>query len=265
MDRIPRPPGAPDRKPGGRKLRVLGKEPLAAVLDVAAARAIERVLPGTTIQDVDAIRDVLRREFTKLVKDSTRAVRGVSKSEFLLELERERDKILASKRAAEQELEELQERTSFLREMMAGDLSCDDAETARRDARLEKLLDARFREVLRHSDLGPASSRTLREALVASASSAARQEWERALETRRKSAQEQIERYERRIAKLTGSLQQTESALVQLAELKEGDPSGLASIHRTVQGLEAGQDYFELKQQHLRLIYRANLEFQKSS
>jgi diguanylate cyclase (GGDEF)-like protein len=70
----------------------------------------------------------------------------------------------------------------------------------------------------------------------------------------------QIETLERRVAKLRDLLDQSETALGDLAATK-GVEAGIASIYRTVQGLqpdEKGQ-----KKEMLSLIFEANLELQK--
>jgi hypothetical protein len=70
-------------------------------------------------------------------------------------------------------------------------------------------------------------------------------------------AQTEIERLERRVSKLTGSLGRTETELRKLAEMK-GVDLGVASIYRTVQGLRVDDDHFEAKQEILKNIFEAN-------
>ena len=70
-------------------------------------------------------------------------------------------------------------------------------------------------------------------------------------------AQSQIERLERRISKLTGSLGRTEEELKRIAALKDVD-LGVASIYRTVQGLSVEDGDFQAKQEMLKNIFEAN-------
>ena len=71
-------------------------------------------------------------------------------------------------------------------------------------------------------------------------------------------SQQQIEQLERRITKLTQSLERTEEELVRIAAMKDVD-GGVASIYRTVQGLTRGQEGAEAKIEMMRDIFNANL------
>jgi len=67
-----------------------------------------------------------------------------------------------------------------------------------------------------------------------------------------------IANLERRIEKLTGSLQRTEAELVRLASMKDIE-LGVSSIFRTVQGLSADDDLADAKRDMLKNIFEANL------
>lgn len=71
-------------------------------------------------------------------------------------------------------------------------------------------------------------------------------------------SQRQIEMLERRVSKLTESLQATEAALKQIAAAK-GIDLGLASIFRDVQGLSLDDAMLEAKRQMLKNIFEANM------
>ena len=71
-----------------------------------------------------------------------------------------------------------------------------------------------------------------------------------------------IDNLERRIRKLTRSLETTEDALRRVSRLGEHDP-GIASIYRTVQGLTAEDPAWEAKQSLLGAIFEANVELQR--
>ena len=70
--------------------------------------------------------------------------------------------------------------------------------------------------------------------------------------------QRQIDKLERRVSKLTESLGMTEAELKRVAAMKNID-LGIASIYRSVQGLTAGDDQFEAKQEMMKSIFEANL------
>jgi Mrp family chromosome partitioning ATPase len=69
----------------------------------------------------------------------------------------------------------------------------------------------------------------------------------------------QIDLLERRIAKLTLLLEQTEDSLRHLAQQKNVDP-GIPSIYRGVQGLSSEEEALALKQSLMKEIFRANLD-----
>lgn len=69
----------------------------------------------------------------------------------------------------------------------------------------------------------------------------------------------QIDLLERRIAKLTRMLEQTEADLMRVGAMKDVDV-GFASIYRGVQGLSSREDALVLKRSLMRDIFEANLE-----
>lgn len=71
-----------------------------------------------------------------------------------------------------------------------------------------------------------------------------------------------VAQLERRIRKLTGSLQDTENELRRVAALKVQE-TGLASIYQSVQGLNADEESYEQKKEMLKGIFAANLSLQK--
>lgn len=73
--------------------------------------------------------------------------------------------------------------------------------------------------------------------------------------------QRQIENLERRVTKLTQSLDTTEAELKRVAAMKNID-TGVASLYRTVQGLSGDDDSFEQKSAMLSDIFEANLALQ---
>ncbi|MHC5210625.1 MAG: P-loop NTPase family protein [Planctomycetota bacterium] len=75
--------------------------------------------------------------------------------------------------------------------------------------------------------------------------------------------QRQIEIMERRIAKLSRLLVQTEDNLRALAAQRDVDP-GVPSIYRTVRGLSSEEDALEFKRKLMHKIFLANLDLKKA-
>lgn len=105
----------------------------------------------------------------------------------------------------------------------------------------------------------------------------ARKQWERELEEANLQIQEkiagvadvadaagflrEIEQLNRRIAKLTGSLEATEQEIASLRALKSVD-DGVESIYRDVQGLQDSDSRAEIKKDLMGAIFQANLDLQ---
>lgn len=87
---------------------------------------------------------------------------------------------------------------------------------------------------------------------------------ERRLEEKEATYRREIENLQRRVAKLSRSLESTEGELRRVASLKQVD-TGLASIYREVQGLDPGDSNAEAKQEMMSAIFQANLAMQKRS
>jgi diguanylate cyclase (GGDEF)-like protein len=73
----------------------------------------------------------------------------------------------------------------------------------------------------------------------------------------------QIDILERRIAKLTQLLGQTEEELARMAAAKVGD-AGISSIYREVQGLSPEEEALALKKELMQKIFEANLELKEA-
>lgn len=258
MADIPRPDPEQVRSNGTKRLRLLGKDSLSTVLDIAVSRALRRQTAEYDTRHVTAVQRIVKQEFSRLVKDNARSIRALPKSEFLLELERSRNQILEARDRAQLELDELEERSGLLRDLLLREDKHERGQISVRGQRLEEEFTRRFEPLLARSVVGPAARKRLLDELVASAGSAVLIEWRQSIDERRRNATDEIERYERRILKLTQSLERTEAALHNLSNLKEGD-AGIASIYRTVQGLAAEEDDRERKQEMLSQIFEANV------
>ncbi len=249
----------------GRKLRVIGRGPLARMLNTAVARALRVEIAEIDAERVLAVQDVVRREFAEMMRVNGERIRGIPKSEFMRELERSRDRIVGARDRARAELEDLSHRADMLaamRDRVAENEHLEHTEITERAEDLRNELAARFRDVLDQN--GTSSSSELSDALANVGEEVLRAAAQRAADSRARRAEEQLGQFQRRIAKLTNSLEKTESALARLAQLKNVD-GGIASIYRTVQGLEADVEGFAVKRAMLVEIFEANLVLQKSA
>lgn len=80
---------------------------------------------------------------------------------------------------------------------------------------------------------------------------------------KRKQHETEVDLLRRRLTKLSDSLEMTEDELRRVMKMKSIDP-GVASIYRTVQGLDMEGADHELKKEMMSAIFAANLELQGS-
>ena len=71
-------------------MRMLGKDSLIAILEVAVSSALRSRLPAAQPATIEAVQRLVREEFQQLIKNKGRSVRGVKKSQFLREIEKAR-------------------------------------------------------------------------------------------------------------------------------------------------------------------------------
>jgi hypothetical protein len=243
----------------GRPLKIIGREPLESSIEAAVERSLARHLKGLSPQRQKAIRDSVRSEFLRLIRRNGRRIRGMSRSAFLLELARARNRTLLARDAAREELFSLlqdvdrakRDRTKdrkliTLDEQAAVDLSEMNEEVTGLFARAQA---------------GELSLDELREAVLASTARAAKQEIEKSVRHLSEVYARKVDQFERRIQKLTISLEATERALADMSRLKNIDP-GVSSIYRAVQGLSVEDPLWQAKEEMLAQLFEANLVLQ---
>ena len=249
--------------PGGgtRRMQLMRPGSLGKVLDLAVSRALRRRMPSYDARAVADVQQITRHEFGRLLRANSRSVRGIPKDRFMRELEHSRDGILIARNRAQAELDELRHMARRLRNLQVADERALREESEVRAERHRQEVDRCFAEVLERAQQDELSPARLRAELVRVATRLAREEWERSFGFRLRDYGAEADRYERRIAKLSRSLERTEGALQALAKLKEGDP-GIASMFRTVQGLTQDVEHADLKRAILTELFEANVVLQ---
>jgi hypothetical protein len=188
-------------------------------------------------------------------------VRGVSKERFLADLERERDRVVLSRNQARLELSELERKVIHLRALRKAETQEFAAKNAlyveQRSAELAEEVRALF---ARH-ERGELDDRALEHAIVALATDLVRSERQELFDARSTEQADLLDTFQRRIAKLTAKLEETERTVAALAKMKDVEP-GIASVYRTVQGLSEGDSMWRVKEELLMRIYEANLTLQ---
>jgi hypothetical protein len=243
----------------GRPLKIIGREPLSSSIDAAVERALARHLKGLSPERQKAIRDSVRSEFLRLIRRNGRRIRGMSRSAFLLELSRARNRTLLARDAAREEL------LSLLQDL---DRAKRDRAKDRKLITLDELaavdlsdMTADVGELFERAKSGELSMEELREAVLARTARAAKEEIEKSVRHLSEAYARKVDQFERRIQKLTLSLEATEQALAEMSRLKNVDP-GVSSIYRVVQGLKVEDPLWQAKEEMLAQLFEANLVLQ---
>ena len=229
--------------PGERHLKMMGASALTGALDRALTEAIERCLPDVRASDFRALRGAAQRRFVKILRKSSREVRMVSRSRYVLEIERTKSRVL-------REWEEKGGAGRLSDPGRAGPGS------QRSNARLPEVeLKERFRQLFATVERGSMAPEEFEDQAIDLALQCARVH----LDRRNQEQEGRIDVLKRRIFKLMASLERTEEEIARMERLGEVD-EGVASIYRTVQGLGPGSSAADQKRAMLAGIFQANCE-----
>ena len=252
-----RPGGRTDGDVARRRLKIIGREPLETAIDIAVSRALHRHLADLDRGRREAIRDTSRTELLELLRQNGRKVRATSKSQFMDELEKSRNEILASRDAATTEVEELRKQLEVYHNMQAADDQVRRAHAGEMIANANAELGTELARLFERFERGEIDAVGLQEQIRAFTSRMTRQGWDESFEERSKEYESQVDTLERRVAKLNLSLEESERALLELSKAKNID-SGVASVYRTVQGLSQNEDQWKVKEALLVKVFEAN-------
>jgi len=244
-----------------RKLNLVRGKQLLRSIDEAVRTSVEEHLPGADPSRLAAIVHSARTRLFALLKQGSQSVRGLSKADFLKEAEADRRRIVAESEKARRELEHL---LVQLRERRAqvGRIQDDLVAESRKsgllqDEQLTQRIHAMF-----GGDEADAETARIRDRILELVLHTVQTEREKVVDAQMTEHKREVDRFERRISKLTASLELTEEELHRIARMKDVD-LGVASIYRDVQGLSLAEAAYEAKLEMMRCIFEANLELQK--
>ena len=227
------------KKQGVKQVSVVGLDRIVALIDEAVHRTLrDKLLVGERA----AIADATREEFMRLLRSNEELqARHQRDAEEVNSLRLELQKL-------EQELEsrieaaQLEQRSSWESEdERIAETVRSVVSTALREGRDPARLEQRVLQVV----MGLVS-----------------EERRTTLEAKAAARDNEVDLLQRRIAKLSSSLEAAESQIGQLAKQKEGDP-GIASVYRQVQGLSDVESDYGRKKELMAGIFAANLKLQK--
>lgn len=234
------------KKQGHRSVTVLDWDRIQALIEKAVEQALARRGVDLSPQALDSVSQEAREAFVRLVeqrdtyRESARSLE-VERTELLANVQRLRQEMESSKGALAVE----REREVTVDEVVVG---------ADGMASFHARLEAEMRRLM--ADGAPGD-------LAARAAQLARrlldEEREKAVLTAKDEQQHKIEQLERRIGKLSASLDDSTSLVRRLRETKES-PEGIESIYREVQGLDPNESNAPEKRGLLEEIFKLNVE-----
>lgn len=213
------------------------------------SRAVTGVLAGEYAGSPQRARRVtaaVLRSFFALARERTRRIRGMTRKEFLEHLRRSRAELLVQRERTLGELEAIRADVREARAKLA---------PWRPDGEIEQVADGALELDL--AERCPGLPRADLVALVAGERERRRQFFAQALS----GPLQRVELLERRLQKLQASTRDMEKALADLAR-RANEDHGIASIYRTVQGLDLNADNREQRLALLASIFEENLTLQ---
>lgn len=245
----------PARPAVPRSLKVIAREPFQEAVERAVAKALFAHDVHLAPERARAVERAVRDQLADFIGHSGRRIRGVPRSEFMLQLDRARDRTLAARDEAREELLGVQRELELARGLYKSRFEVLQ-QAARAQVDLGRLVQG-LESLLEGWEGGGLPQPELIEAIRLLTLRTVHEEIERAARRQAAEYDQQVDRLERRIRKLSASLEATERALQAVSRLKAIDP-GIASIYRTVQGLSSEDERARAKRAMLEHIYEAN-------
>ncbi|MCB9913846.1 MAG: hypothetical protein H6828_01705 [Planctomycetes bacterium] len=256
-----RPLEAEERlKAEAKRLNLVGNAQLGAAIAEAVRRGLEEHFVFEEAQLRAVVTTIGRTLLTRL-REQSRAVRGLPKQAFLREVEEDKRKIEAQRERARKELDALLSQLES-RHSELGRMEENLVREAQEHAKVEDRAIAEHISMLFAGCQTPEDYEKIREQITKLTLGSLADERERSIEAQLAEYKRDVENYQRRISKLTNSLELTEEELKRVAAAKNIE-IGVQSIYRTVQGLAGDDTNFETKKELMSSIFQANLELQK--
>ncbi len=235
------------KKQGVQNVNVLGIDRISALVEAAVYRSLKSRLVGG---ERDAVAESTKAEFLRLLRTNE-------------DLRREKSEVEKARERAEEEIDIMRRELSQTTRTLAQRLEVGELEGANRYEGEDADIAARVAEAVALT-VGGDNQGELKErmtALVMHIVSGERREADAA----RKALQDrEVENLQRRVKKLTQTLEATEARLSQ-ASVEPAIEKGISSIYREVQGLDATDTQAQKKKELMAGIFEANLKLMKRS
>jgi predicted nucleic acid-binding Zn-ribbon protein len=265
-ERSPAPPPAKAEVTAGRagrKLNLVDRNLLLKAIDEAVRNGVKRHFKKLDAKTLDQVVFGTRTELVRLLKRSSRSVRGMPKAAFLKEVEEDRARILAERDRVQAEIEamrtQLDQRRVEVDRIQLQLMRDSRQESIQQDEALTQRLFDLFGGMEAGHELA-----AVREQVTFLLLQSLQAERDKVIEAQMAEHRKEVEKFERRISKLNESLELTEEELQRIAKAK-GIEHGVASIYRTVQGLSGDENNLEARMEMMSSIFEANLALQKGT
>lgn len=235
------------RKRGVKEVNVLGIDRIIALIDEAVHRSLKSRMYGI---EREAAAEATKAEFLRMLKSNEDLQRSKSEAEKLRE--RAEEEVDALRRELEAQ------RNALLRKLEQGEQQRR-SEIEGEDARIAGQVAELFTELAGQPgvDLAAVQDRVLELVM-----GLVGQERRDASAARSALHDREVDKLQRRIAKLGETLERTERRLREVAALKDLD-AGISSVYREVQGLHSHEANYTRKKELMAEIFQANLRLQK--
>ncbi len=237
------------KKKGVKEVSVLGIDRIIALIDEAVHRSLKTRMFGI---EREAVAESTKAEFLRMLKSNEDLQK--SKGELELLKERAEDEVDMLRRELENQ------RGALERKLEQGELERR-SQYEGEDQRIAGQVQELFRLMAAQPDtnLGQVQDQVLAMVLQLVTS-----ERKAAADARSALRDREVDTLQRRIAKLSSTLEQTEDRLKQAAAMKHID-DGISSIYREVQGLASSATDYTRKKELMAEIFKANLKLQKGA
>ena len=235
------------KKQGVNKVSVLGLDRIVALIDEAVHRSLKTRLAGF---ERDAVADATKAEFLRMLRSNQ-------------DLERQKSELERLKDRAEEEVDQLRLELQKQQQMLEKRLAEGEISITRRYEGENAQIAGKVNDLLSNlGSVGDLEGGSLKDRVYELVMDTVLQERQSAEEARRALGDREVSALQRRIKKLTTSLEATESRLRKVAAMKNID-EGISSVFREVQGLTAQEPEFGKKKEMMSAIFEANVELLK--
>jgi predicted nucleic acid-binding Zn-ribbon protein len=237
------------KKRGVTQVNMLSMDRIVALIDEAVHRAVRHHLIGSEREQVI---DATKEEFLNLMRNHEA-------------LENEASELRKLQTRAQDELDMLRRELGQAQQTLEAKLAAAAVPAQVRIEGENADLAKRFYETFATlKDMGLGDFDQLRDGALAILLEFVAKERKATIAATEAARDNEIDLLQRRVAKLSTSLEESEKRMVEIAALKNIDP-GISSIYRDVQGLSAEDVMYKKKTALMSDIFKANLALQKKS